>query len=233
MCVNTMVLMRPTRREIHAATGKEKAENPRPEEEQAGGAQRQIEVFEEPQRQQGLDHEAASECVQAEQSGELVDDGSRRPEGRRRFPGRRRWPPRDSAVEEAAGYSEQGVEHEHRLDGRQLVDPCRRQILRGGGSQRAESGAEGTDQIVAGEHSGAVVIGHLSAQNRMFQRHEYADAPRRRIDRARECDHQQEGKVVHERERNPGRNHQARAGQQKPLPIVACTDKPDTERQQR
>ena len=27
MCVNTMVLMRPTRLEIHAATGKEKAES--------------------------------------------------------------------------------------------------------------------------------------------------------------------------------------------------------------
>ena len=31
---------------------------------------------------------------------------------------------------------------------------------------------------------------------------------------------------------DPCRDHQARAGQQQPLPIVACTDQPDAERQQ-
>ena len=132
------------------------------------------------------------------------------------------WPPSGNpGVEQAAGDAEQGVEHEHRLDGRQLVDPCGRQILRRGRSERAEGGAQGTDQTVAREHSGAAAIGHLAAEHRVLQRHEHADASGRGIDRARERDDQQQGKVVDDGESDAGRDHQARAGEQQPLPIVA------------
>ena len=64
----------------------------------------------------------------------------------------------NSCVEKAAGNAEQGVEHEHRLDGRQLVDPRGAEKFRRRRSERAKGGAQGTDQAVAGEHPGAASV---------------------------------------------------------------------------
>ena len=55
----------------------------------------------------------------------------------------------------------------------------------------------------------------------MLQRHEHADASGRGVDRARKRDDQQQGKIVDDREGDAGRDHQAGAGEQQPLPIVA------------
>ena len=82
----------------------------------------------------------------------------------------------DFGVEKATADAEQGVEHEHRLDGRQLIDPRGAEKFRHRRSERAEGGAEGTDQAVAGEHSGAAAVGQGAAEHRMFQRHEHTDA---------------------------------------------------------
>ena len=112
--VNTIVLIRPMRRDSHAATGKENAENtPDQKKKSTGRRQRHVEPLEQPQRQQRLDHEAAGEGIEAEQRRKLVDDLPRRPERGRRYVLRRGTVRRNARVDEAADHAEKGVEDEH------------------------------------------------------------------------------------------------------------------------
>ena len=127
MCVNTMVLMRPMRRESQAATGKEKAESTPDQKKNRPAALSD-------RSKRSNSHSASSDWTtkppakasRLKSAGELVDDVPRWPEGARRYRARA-WRLRGNpGVEKAAGDAEQGVEHEHRLDGRQLVDARRR-----------------------------------------------------------------------------------------------------------
>ena len=81
MCVNTIVLTSPMRRDSQAATGKENAEStPDQKKNRLAARQRQVEALEQPERQQRLDDEAAGEGIEAEQGGQPVDDVARGPE---------------------------------------------------------------------------------------------------------------------------------------------------------
>ena len=222
MWVKTMVLMRPTRLDNPGGDREgEGRQHPGPEEEEACGAQRQIEPLEEPEREQRLNDETAGECVEAEQGGQSVDDVPRRPESPVCAAARRWRLPGYPGIEQAAGDAQCSIEHEHRLDGRQLVEPGSGQKLRGSGSERPEGGAQRTDQAVPREHAGATLIGRLVAENRVLERNEDADAARRGIDRPGKCDNQQQRKIMDHRVSDTGRDHQHGAGEQQPLPIMA------------
>ena len=79
MCVNTMVLIRPIGGRASRHREGKGRKHARPEEEQARGAQRQIEALEEPERQQRLHDEAAGEGIEAEERRKSVDDVPRWP----------------------------------------------------------------------------------------------------------------------------------------------------------
>ena len=71
------------RLESQAATGNEiAASRLEPKKKSAGGGERQVELLEQPQRQQRLHHKTAGEGVEAEQRGQFVDDASGWPERR-------------------------------------------------------------------------------------------------------------------------------------------------------
>jgi hypothetical protein len=67
----------------------------------------------------------------------------------------------------------------------------------------------------------------------MFQRHEYADATRRRINCTSEGDDQQQAVVVHEREQDTRRHHKTRSGEQELAGVVSRAKQPDADRQER
>ncbi len=66
MCVNTIVLSRPMRSATQGAASCERGrQQAGPEEEIAGGGEREAEALEQPERQQRIDHQAAGEGVDA------------------------------------------------------------------------------------------------------------------------------------------------------------------------
>ena len=115
MCVNTIVLMSPMRRDSQAATGNEKAESTPDQKKKTPAAdERHVEALEQPQRQERLDDEAAGEGIEAEQGRQLEDDVPRGPErGRSACQSASCRAVRDARIEQAAEQAQQRIEDEH------------------------------------------------------------------------------------------------------------------------
>ncbi len=78
MCVNTIVLMRPMRRDSEAATGNEKADRiPDQAKNRAAAVSDMSKRSNNQSAKERLHHEATGKGVEAEQGGELVDDMTR------------------------------------------------------------------------------------------------------------------------------------------------------------
>ena len=176
MCVNTIVLTRPMRRDSHAATGNEKAEStPDQKKNRPAGRQRQPELAEQPQRDQRLHGKSAGKGIDAEQRREFVDDAARRAEGGYGLhPLRRRRHAGNVRIDAAAHDPEHGIEDEHGLQAPSTRSiPIVGQDIGAGGGKRADRGGQRADQAVARKHPGALRIGDRARQ------HAHARAARR------------------------------------------------------
>ena len=194
--------------------------------------QRQIESFEQPQRQQRLDHEAAGKSIEAEQRGQLVDDMARRPE-RGSGPLLRTRPASwNASVDEAAEQSKARIQYKHDPERGELAEAKRRHQLRESRREGASRSRQRPDQAVAGKNPCAIGIVGFVRQHRMLQRHEHADAPCRRIGRARKRHDEEDGVIVDGGERHAGGRHQSGGGQQQPAVVVSGAKKTGCNRQQ-
>ena len=104
--------------------------------------------------------------------------------------------------------------------------PRRGQKVRHRGRERAGSARERADQAVAGEGARAVAIGDALRQHGVLERHQHAEIAGRRIDRAEESDEQDERDVLEAGKSEPGRDHQAGAGDQQRAQVVTRAKKP-------
>jgi hypothetical protein len=124
MCVNTIVLISPIFRDSRAAMGNEKADSTPAQKKKTPASESDRSNRSNSQRASSdLDDKASREGIEAEQGRELQDNRARWPERRCLARFRFRRAPRYPGIQQAAGDSGQGVEHEHQLDGGEPVDP--------------------------------------------------------------------------------------------------------------
>jgi hypothetical protein len=133
-------------------------------------------------------------------------------------------------IDKAAEDAKKGIDDEHRLDRRQLIEAQRGEQVRDCRGQRAHGSGQRPDQAVTRKHSRAGGIGDFPRQHRMLNRHEHADAASRWIDRAGEGYHQQQRVIVHQGEGDAGRDHQAGGREQELAVIVARSKSSDDDR---
>ena len=177
----------------HPGSGELRAgrQQPSPEEELAGSGEREVETLEQPEREQGIDDQPASEGIDREQRRQFDHDAARRPQ---RF-GRRcllvHTVVRQGAIQDEDQDAGQPVGDEHQTQRVELGQAGIGQHLRDHGRQRTGRGTQGADEGIAREQEGARLALRRFGQPRMLQRQEDADVAGAGVHRTDEGDDQQ------------------------------------------
>ena len=94
-------------------------------------------------------------------------------------------------------------------------------------AQRSGRDGQRADQAVTREYMRPVLVRRALRERRLFERDMYPDVSGGPIIRADECNRGDEDEVLDLRDRDPGENHQQRAGQKQRADVVARRQVPD------
>ena len=210
-----------------------------PEKELAGGGERELEALEQPEREQGIDDQAAGEGVNREQRRQLDHDAARRPQGCGRSGVVLSGWIRQCAIHEEDRDAGEPVGDEHEAQRVELGYAGRRQDLGESRRQRTQGRTAHADEGVACKEESARLALRRRRQPGVLQRQEHADVAGAGVHRADEGDDQQRperANAPHAAEagqHETGRGHQSGSSQQQAALGEAMAPLPDRQGRER